>query len=61
MRSPPKTAWGLRLETEASCSPDASSISVVTTLVVPTSMARPNFMERGVAALDGEDAARRTS
>ena len=44
MRSPPKTAWGLRLETDASCSPDSSSISVVTTLVVPTSIARPNRM-----------------
>ncbi len=43
IRSPPKTACGLRLDTEASCSPDSSSISVVTTLVVPTSMARPNF------------------
>src|SRR2546425_812917 len=44
MRSPPKTAWGLRLETDASCSPDSSSISVVTTLVVPMSIARPNFI-----------------
>ena len=43
MRSPPKTACGLRLETEAICSPEASSISVVTTLVVPMSMARPNL------------------
>ena len=45
MRSPPNTAWGLRLETEASCSPDVNSTRVVTTLVVPTSMARPNFMD----------------
>ncbi len=45
MRSPPKTACGLRLETEASCSPEPSSSSVVTTLVVPTSMARPKRME----------------
>ena len=43
IRSPPNTAWGLRLETAASCSPDSSSIRVVTTLVVPMSMARPNL------------------
>ena len=41
MRSPPKTDCGLRLETEASCSPEVSSSSVVTTVVVPTSMASP--------------------
>ena len=57
MRSPPKTACGLRLDTEASCSPEASSIRVVTTLVVPTSMARPNLRSARVARLDGEDAA----
>src|SRR6058998_2309156 len=44
MRSPPKTAWGFRLETDASCSPESSSISVLTTLVVPMSTARPNFI-----------------
>jgi len=44
IRSAPNTAWGLRLDTEASCSPDSSSISDDTTLVVPMSMARPNFM-----------------
>ena len=43
IRSPPNTAWGFRLDTAASCSPDSSSISVVTTLVVPMSMARPNL------------------
>ena len=45
MRSAPKTAWGLRLETEASCSPEPSSSSVVTTLVVPTSIARPKRID----------------
>ena len=44
MRSPPNTAWGLRLDTEPSSSPDVSSIRLVTTLVVPTSIARPNAM-----------------
>src|SRR3989442_658967 len=44
MRSPPKTAWGFRLETDASCSPESSSISVLTTLVVPMSTPRPNFI-----------------
>ena len=43
MRSPPNTACGLRLDTAAICSPDSSSINVVTTLVVPMSMARPNL------------------
>ena len=43
IRSPPNTACGLRLETEASCSPDSSSIRLLTTLVVPMSMARPNL------------------
>ncbi len=43
MRSAPNTAWGLRLDTEASCSPDSSSISDDTTLVVPISTAIPNF------------------
>ena len=44
MRSPPKTDWGLRLDTDASCSPDASSSRVVTTVVVPMSMASPKRM-----------------
>jgi hypothetical protein len=41
MRSAPNTACGFRLETDASCSPDSSSINVDTTLVVPTSTAMP--------------------
>src|SRR6266446_5004949 len=44
IRSPPNTACGFRLETEASCSPDSSSIREVTTLVVPMSTASPNFI-----------------
>ena len=44
IKSPPNTDWGFRLEIEASRSPDSSSSSVLTTLVVPTSMARPNFI-----------------
>ena len=42
IRSPPNVAWGFRLDTEAMTSPEASSSSVVTTLVVPTSIATPN-------------------
>ena len=42
IRSPPNVAWGFRLDTEAITSPEASSSSVVTTLVVPTSIATPN-------------------
>ena len=44
MRSPPNVACGLRLDTEAITSPEASSRSVVTTLVVPTSTAMPKAM-----------------
>jgi hypothetical protein len=44
IRSPPNVACVFRLDTEAISSPDASSSSVVTTLVVPTSIARPNAM-----------------
>ena len=43
IRSAPKTACGFRLDTDASCSPDSSSIRALTTLVVPTSTASPNL------------------
>jgi len=59
MRSPPKTACGLRLDTEASCFAEASSISVVTNAGGPDVDGEAEDHEMRVAGLDGEDAADR--
>ena len=57
MRSPPKTACGLRLETEASCSPELELHQRRHHARGADVDGEAELEERGVARLDGEDAA----